>query len=32
MHIKVKYFTDVEPVREIQGGDWYDLRISLWTP
>ena len=28
MHIKVKYFTDVEPVREIQGGDWYDLRTA----
>ena len=28
MHIKVRYFTDVEPVREIQGGDWYDLRTA----
>ena len=28
MHIKVKYFTDIEPIREIQGGDWYDLRTA----
>lgn len=25
LYIKVKYFTAIEPIREIQGGDWYDL-------
>lgn len=28
MHIKVKYFTDIEPIKEIKGGDWYDLRAA----
>lgn len=26
--IKVKYFTDIEPIKEIKGGDWYDLRTA----
>lgn len=28
MNIKVKYFTDIDPIREISGGDWYDLRTA----
>ena len=28
MVIKVKYFTDIEPIKEIKGGDWYDLRAA----
>lgn len=28
MTIQIKYFADIEPVQEIKGGDWYDLRIS----
>ena len=28
MLIKVKYFTDVEPIKAIKGGDWYDLRSA----
>ena len=28
MNIKVKYFTDIDPIREISGGDWYDLRTT----
>lgn len=28
MNIKVKYFTDIEPIQEIVGGDWYDLRVA----
>lgn len=26
--IKVKYFTDVEPLQQIDGGDWIDLRAA----
>lgn len=28
MNIKVKYFTDIDPIQEIPGGDWYDLRAA----
>ena len=28
MNIKVKYFTDIDPIKEISGGDWYDLRTA----
>lgn len=28
MVIKVKYFTDIEPIKAIEGGDWYDLRAA----
>lgn len=28
MVIKVKYFADIEPIKEIKGGDWYDLRTA----
>lgn len=28
MVIKVKYFTDIEPIAAIEGGDWYDLRAA----
>ena len=28
MNIKVKYFTDIDSIREISGGDWYDLRTA----
>lgn len=28
MVIKVKYFTDIEPIKAIEGGDWYDLRTA----
>ena len=28
MVIKVKYFTDIDPIKEIDGGDWYDLRAA----
>lgn len=28
MTIKVKYFTDIEPISAIKGGDWYDLRAA----
>lgn len=28
MDVKVKYFTDVEPLAAIEGGDWYDLRTA----
>ena len=28
MNIKVKYFTDIDPIKEIKGGDWYDLRTA----
>jgi len=31
MDIKVKYFTDIEPLREIEGGDWIDLRTARDT-
>lgn len=26
--IKVKYFTDIEPLQQIEGGDWIDLRAA----
>ena len=26
--IKVKYFTDIEPLEQIDGGDWIDLRAA----
>lgn len=26
--IKVKYFTDIEPLAQIEGGDWIDLRAA----
>ena len=28
MNVKVKYFTDIEPLTAIEGGDWYDLRTA----
>ena len=28
MVIKVKYFSDIDPIKEIDGGDWYDLRAA----
>lgn len=28
MEIKVKYLADIEPIKAISGGDWYDLRAS----
>ena len=28
MKIKIKYFEDIEPIQEIAGGDWYDLRSA----
>lgn len=28
MDVKVKYFTDIEPLAAIEGGDWYDLRTA----
>lgn len=28
MNIKVKYFTNIDPIKEIDGGDWYDLRAA----
>lgn len=31
MDIKVKYFTDIEPLQEIEGGDWIDLRTARDT-
>lgn len=26
--VKVKYFTDIEPLEQINGGDWIDLRAA----
>ena len=26
--IKIKYFTDIEPIAPIQNGDWIDLRAA----
>lgn len=26
--IKIKYFTDIEPLKMIDGGDWCDLRVA----
>ena len=31
MDIKVKYFTDLEPIQKIEGGDWIDLRTARDT-
>ena len=28
LNIKVKYFTDIEPLAQIDGGDWIDLRAA----
>ena len=28
MEIKIKYFTDVEPITKIEKGDWIDLRSA----
>lgn len=28
MEIKIKYFTDIEPIKEIENGDWIDLRAA----
>lgn len=28
LNIKVKYFTDIEPLEQIDGGDWIDLRAA----
>lgn len=28
LNIKVKYFTDIEPLLQIDGGDWIDLRAA----
>lgn len=28
MVIKVKYFTDIDPICATKGGDWYDLRAA----
>lgn len=28
LSIKIKYFTDIEPVAKIQNGDWVDLRAA----
>lgn len=28
INIKVKYFTDIEPLAQIDGGDWIDLRAA----
>ena len=28
MNIKVKYFTNIDPIKEIRGGDWFDLRTA----
>ncbi len=28
INIKVKYFTDIEPLSQIDGGDWIDLRAA----
>lgn len=28
MEIKIKYFTDIEPIKEIEKGDWIDLRAA----
>ena len=28
MHIKIKYFADIEPIKEIECGDWIDLRTA----
>ena len=28
LNIKVKYFTDIEPLKQIDGGDWIDLRAA----
>lgn len=28
MEIKIKYFTDIEPIEKISNGDWIDLRAA----
>lgn len=28
LNIKVKYFTDIEPLEQVDGGDWIDLRAA----
>lgn len=28
MNLKVKYHTDVEPLRQVEGSDWIDLRVA----
>lgn len=28
LEIKVKYFTDIEPIQQIEQGDWIDLRAA----
>jgi dUTP pyrophosphatase len=28
INVKVKYFTDIEPIEQINGGDWIDLRAA----
>ena len=28
MNLKVKYHTDIEPLRQVEGSDWIDLRVA----
>lgn len=28
MQIKIRYLADIEPIKAIEGGDWYDLRCA----